>query len=60
MNKSYNEIVKTCKLAAYRQELAGKHCVWKEYWQDTDCEYIALFTDYQTNFFPHTIYKRYE
>lgn len=60
MNKSYNDIVKSCKLVQYREELAGKHSVWKEYWQDTDCKYVAMFTNYQTHFLPHTIYKTYE
>ena len=54
--KGYNEIVKTCMLVDYREELAGKHSVWMEYWVDEGHTYRALFTPSQTSFFPHTIY----
>lgn len=58
MNKSYWEIVKTCKLRDYREELAGKHSVWMEYWQDSNKEYAALFTNNQTGFLPFTIFTK--
>lgn len=60
MNKSYLEIVKTCKLVDYREEFAAKGSVWKEYWQDTDRKYTALFTNHQQSNLPHTIYTQYE
>jgi hypothetical protein len=60
MNKSYLEIVKTCKLVDYREEFAAKGSVWKEYWQDTDKKYTALFTNHQQGTLPHTIYTQYE
>lgn len=60
MNKSYWEIVKTCKLLAYREEFAAKGSVWKEYWQDTDRKYTALFSNQDTTQLPLTIYTQYE
>ena len=60
MNKSYWEIVKTCKLLAYREEFAANGSVWKEYWQDIDRRYVAMFTNHQTETLPHTIYTQYE
>lgn len=59
MNKSYYEIVATCKLHDYREEFAANGSVWKEYWLDTDKTYTALFTNYQTSLLPHTIYTDY-
>jgi hypothetical protein len=60
MNKGYREIVATCELFDYREELAGKHSVWKEYWLDTDKTYIAMFTNYQTGELPHTIFTEFK
>lgn len=60
MNKSYYEIVKTCKLVDYREEFAAKGSVWKEYWQDTDRKYTAMFSSQQTHFLPLTIYTTHE
>lgn len=59
MNKSYREIVATCKLLDYREEFAAKGSVWKEYWQDTDRKYTALFSNQQTHSLPLTIYTDY-
>ena len=60
MNKSYLEIVKTCKLIGYREEFVAKGSVWKEYWQDTGKKYTALFTNHQVGHLPLTIYTHYE
>ena len=60
MNKSYTEIVSTCQLLDYKEEFAAKGSVWVEYWQDTDRQYRAIFTNYQTGFLPHTIYTTHE
>lgn len=60
MNKSYWEIVKTCKLLAYREEFAAKGSVWKEYWQDTDKKYTAMFSNQDNTYLPLTIYTQYE
>ena len=60
MNKSYWEIVKTCKLLAYREEFAAKGSVWKEYWQDVDRKYTALFSNQDNTYLPLTIYTQYE
>ena len=59
MNKSYHEIVATCKLRDYREEFAANGSVWKEYWLDKDKTYIAMFTNFQTAELPHTIYTEY-
>ena len=59
MNKSYHEIVSCCKLLDYREEFAANGSVWKEYWQDTDRVYVAMFTNYQTTSLPHTIYTNH-
>ncbi len=42
--KSYNEIVATCKLVDYREELAGKFTLFVEYWQDALYSYRCLFS----------------
>ena len=55
-NKSYNEIVSTCLLADYKQELAGKFAIWAEYWVDESLRYKAIFTETQTSPLPHTIF----
>ena len=60
MNKSYWEIVKTCKLLAYREEFAAKGSVWKEYWQDVDRKYTAMFSNQDNTYLPLTIYTQYE
>lgn len=60
MNKSYYEIVKTCKLLDYREEFAAKGSVWKEYWQDIGKQYVALFSNHQTHLLPLTIYTTHE
>jgi len=60
MNKSYWEIVKTCKLLAYREEFAAKGSVWKEYWQDVDRKYTAIFSNQDNTQLPLTIYTQYE
>lgn len=56
MQKGYTEIVKSCLLVDYREELAGKHSIWAEYWVDETKQYRAIFTNQQVSFFPHTIY----
>lgn len=60
MNKSYWEIVKTCKLLAYREEFAAKGRVWKEYWQDVDRKYTVTFSNQDNTYLPLTIYTQYE
>lgn len=60
MNKSYWEIVKTCKLLDYREEFAAKGSVWKEYWQDTGKKYVAMFSNQDNTQLPLTIYTQYE
>lgn len=42
-NKSYNEIVDTCTLVAYKEEFTSKHSLWVEYWTDSTHDYRALF-----------------
>ena len=52
MNKSYWEIVKTCKLLDYREEFAAKGSVWKEYWQDTGKNMLPCFPTGITHSYP--------
>jgi len=54
-NKSYNTIVKTCKLVDYRCELAADQEIWSEYWQDSHKNYRAIFTK-NSGWLPHTIF----
>lgn len=58
-HKSYNEIVATCKLVDYKEEFAAKGSIWAEYWLDESATYKAVFTNHQTGWLPHTIYKAY-
>lgn len=55
MNKSYNEIRKTCKLIDYVYKVACKSGLWVEIYQDDVHEYRALFSTDGTNTFPLTI-----
>lgn len=57
MHKSYNEIVATCKLLDYIEELAGKFSVFCEYWEDDMYIYSAIFSPLSDSFFPHTYTK---
>lgn len=56
MSKSYNEIVKSCKLIDYKLEFAANGAIWVEYWQDDTHSYRALFPDYRNSFFPVTYF----
>ncbi len=55
-NKSYNEIVATCKLVDYREELAGKFTLFVEYWQDALYSYRCLFSPTPSNL-PLTLFR---
>jgi len=43
MNKSYNEIRKTCLLVDFQYRLAGNSGLWVEVYKDKTHEYHALF-----------------
>lgn len=57
-NKSYNEIVSTCKLIDYKLELAANARLWVEYWQDEKKEYRALFSETGNSAFPLTYFTK--
>lgn len=55
-NKSYNEIVASCRLVDYREEFAAKGSVWVEYWADEAKQYKAVFSNFRDSLLPLTIY----
>ena len=56
MHKSYNEIVDTCKLVAYKEEFTSKNSVWVEYWEDCFNSYRCLFTPNSDSTLPLTYF----
>lgn len=56
ISKSYREIVSSCKLVDYREELAGKFSLFVEYWQDEAYNYRCLF-GHNTTELPLTLFR---